>query len=241
MLHKTPGIVLKTTNYAESSVVAKIYTEKFGLQSYMINGVKKPSAKIRMNMLQALSLLDMVVYHKQNGSIQRISEARATPLLQTIPYDIVKSSIGIFINEMLYKSLKQPAHEPQLFNFLQNAILFLDQTSTNCSNFSLVFLLKLTSFLGFNPDISFADTYGYFDLLNGGFTNGLPVHPHYLDGKYIVDWVDLLHCSLSESHLLKLNALQRRFLLSKIILYYSLHIENFGIVNSHLVLEEILS
>lgn len=240
MLHKTSGIVLKTTNYAESSVVAKIYTEKFGLQSYIINGVKKPGAKIRMNMLQALSLLDLVVYHKQNGNMQRISEARAAPILQTIPYDIVKSSIGIFINEMLYKSLKQPAHEPQLYNFLQNAILFLDQTTENCANFSLVFLMKLSGFLGFSPDISFADSYNYFDLLNGGFINAAPAHPHYLDEKSASDWAILLRCPLSESHLLGIKTSQRKFLLGKIILYYTLHTENFGVVNSHSVLEEVL-
>ena len=241
MLHKTPGIVLQTSNYAESSVVAKIYTEKFGLQSYIINGVKKPGAKIRMNMLQALTLLDLVVYHKQNGSIQRISEARSSPMLQTIPYDIVKSSIGLFINEMLYKSLKQPAYEPQLYNFLQNAILFLDQTTENCANFSLVFLMKLSSFLGFSPDTSYADSYKYFDLLNGGFISNVPTHPHCLDEKSVADWLNLLRCPLSECHLLGIKTTQRRFLLGKIILYYSLHIENFGAVNSHLVLEEVLN
>ena len=107
MLHKIRGIVIKTTDYSESSVVAQIFTDKFGLQSYLINGVKKTKSKIKSNMLQPLHLLEMVVYHKPTGNLQRISELRNQPVLQSIPYDTIKSSLALFINEVLYKSLKQ--------------------------------------------------------------------------------------------------------------------------------------
>src|ERR1700712_547186 len=106
MLHKTRGIVFKTTNYGESSVIVQVYTEKFGLQSYIINSVKKPRAKISRNMLQPLSLLDMVVYHKANGNINRVTELKNSPLLQYIPYDLIKTSIVLFLNEVLYKAVK---------------------------------------------------------------------------------------------------------------------------------------
>ena len=111
MLHKTRGIVLKTTLYSESSVVAQIFTDKFGIQSYMINGVKKPKAKIRMNMLQPLHLVDMVVYHKPNSSIQRISELRPTPVFRTIPYDILKSTIMAFGKSLKMKPKMQATVE----------------------------------------------------------------------------------------------------------------------------------
>jgi DNA repair protein RecO (recombination protein O) len=107
MLHKTRGIVFKCTDFSETSVVVQIFTEKFGLQSYLINGVKKPKAKIKQNVLQPLHLLDMVVYHKAAGNIQRVAELRHVPVFQNIPYDIVKSSLAIFINEVLYKSVRQ--------------------------------------------------------------------------------------------------------------------------------------
>ncbi|HEY1023883.1 MAG TPA: DNA repair protein RecO, partial [Sphingobacteriaceae bacterium] len=105
MLHKTRGIVFKTTDYSESSVVVQVFTEKFGLQSYLINGVKRPKAKIRSNILQPLHLLDMVVYHKPAGNIQRVAEVRQVPVFQTIPYDVVKSSLVLFLNEVLHKSI----------------------------------------------------------------------------------------------------------------------------------------
>ena len=107
MLHKTRGIVLKTTNYNESSVVVQVFTEKFGIQAYLINGVKKPKAKIPINVLQPLHLLEMVVYYKQNAQIQRIAEARLMPMFKSIPYDVVKNTIVQFLNEVLYKSIRQ--------------------------------------------------------------------------------------------------------------------------------------
>jgi DNA repair protein RecO (recombination protein O) len=125
MLHKTRGIVFKTTDYSESSVVVQIFTEKFGLQSYIINGVKKPRAKISRNMLQPLHLLDLVVYHKSAGNVQRISELKVSPVLQSIPYDVIKSCIAIFLNEVLYKAVKQQSADEQLFDFIFNAIEWL--------------------------------------------------------------------------------------------------------------------
>ncbi|RZL46545.1 MAG: DNA repair protein RecO, partial [Pedobacter sp.] len=106
MLHKVRGIVLKTTLYSESSVIVQVFTDKLGIQSYLINGVKKPKAKIPMNILQPLHLLDMVVYHKMNTQIQRVSEARPSPVFKSIPYHVVKNTIVQFLNEVLYKSIR---------------------------------------------------------------------------------------------------------------------------------------
>jgi len=96
MLHKTRGIVFKTTDYGDNSIIVQVFTEKFGLQSYIVNGAKKPRAKISRNMFQPLHLLDMVVYHKNTGNVQRIKEVKNSPVLQTIPYDVIKSSLAMF-------------------------------------------------------------------------------------------------------------------------------------------------
>ena len=122
MLHKTRGIVFKVTDYGESSVIVQVYTEKFGLQSYIVNGAKKPKAKIHRNMLQPLHLLDMVVYHKNTGAVQRIAELKNLPVLQSIPYDVIKSSLVMFLNEVLYKSVKQQTPDENLFQFLFHSV-----------------------------------------------------------------------------------------------------------------------
>src|ERR1700749_5171032 len=126
MLHKTRGIVFKTTDYGETSVIVQIFTEKFGLQSYIINAVKKPRAKIPRNMLQPLHLLDMVVYHKNTGNVQRIKELKHAPPLQTIPYDVIKSSLAIFLNDVLYKAVRAQSADENLFGFVFSAIEWLD-------------------------------------------------------------------------------------------------------------------
>ncbi|OAQ40641.1 DNA repair protein RecO [Pedobacter psychrophilus] len=240
MLHKTRGIVLKVTDYSENSVVAKIYTAKFGLQSYLINGVKKPKAKIRMNMLQPLHLLDLVVYHKPNGNIQRISDARTEPVLQSIPYHISKSAIVMFMNEMIYKSLKQQHEDEVMFHFIEKSIELLDESEKGFVNFHLIFLIKLTRFLGFYPDLSDSQ-FKFFDLIAGNFVANQPPHIHFIEEKYIKFWLQLLSSSIDNFYTLQLGTETRKYLLQKIIDYYTLHIEDFGQVKSNLILEEVLS
>src|SRR5690606_18874649 len=126
MQHKTRGIVLKTTKYSESSLVVQVFTEKFGVQSYLVNGARKPKAKIGASLLQPLHLLEMVVYRRENTSLQRIADARQMPPLQSIPYDSIKRTVTLFLNEVLYKSLRQQTADDSLFNFLFNAISWWD-------------------------------------------------------------------------------------------------------------------
>jgi DNA repair protein RecO (recombination protein O) len=241
MLHKTRGIVFKTTDYGESSVIVQVFTEKFGLQSYLINGVKKPKAKISRNMLQPLHLLDMVVYHKSNGSVQRIAELKNAPLLQTIPYDIIKSSLAIFLNEVLYKAVKQQTADENLFDFIFNAIEWLDHQTTGLANFHLFFLVRLTRYLGFYPDkYPAVGNAEFFDMKNGTFTRYKP-NINYLSPPHTQNFNKLLMSSFETLSQLKLANDERRFLLTKLLEYYALHIEGFGYIRSHEVLEEVLS
>lgn len=241
MLYKTRGIVFKVTDYSESSVVVQIFTEKFGLQSYLINGVKKPRAKIRLNSLQPLHLLDMIVYHKASGNIQRVSELRHQPVFQSIPYDIVKSSIIMFLNEVLYKSLRQ--HEPDvvLFEFLFHAIEILDSLNAGLANFHLYFLLRLTRFLGFYPDRTLASPAGWFDLKDGTYSKAQPPHALIIEPPFTALWTSILNSNFDNLQNLHISGTDRKVLLEKILVYYQLHVEGFGQVKSHEVLEEVLS
>nr|WP_294896059.1 DNA repair protein RecO [uncultured Pedobacter sp.] len=241
MLHKTKGIVLRITNYAESSVVAKIYTQKFGLQAYLINGVKKPKAKIPLNMLQPMHLLDMVVYHKPNGNMQRVKDVSSAPVLQSIPYDIVKSSIVIFLNEMIYKSIKQQHEDEVMFEFIAKSIELLDHSEHGIANFHLIFLLKLTRFLGFYPDLGGAEKFNFFDLKDGVFVSSQPPHTFFIEADLKTYWLQLFKNSIENFDSLKMTSAVRKVLLNKIIEYYSFHIEDFGVVKSHEILEEVLA
>ncbi|RFZ81761.1 DNA repair protein RecO [Mucilaginibacter terrenus] len=240
MLHKTRGIVFKTTDYSESSVVVQIFTEKFGLQSYIINGARKPKAKISRNMLQPLHLVDMVVYHKAAGSIQRISELKNLPVLVSIPYDIVKSSLAMFLNEVLYKAVKQQTPDENIFDFIFNAIEWLDHAATGIANFHLVFLVQLTRFLGFYPRSTQSADAMYFDMKDGVFTNYRPESLSYLSPPHTRNFQNLLQSGFSRIKDIKLSNDERRYLINKLLEYYAIHIEGFGNIRSHEVLEEVL-
>jgi DNA repair protein RecO (recombination protein O) len=240
MLHKTRGIVFKTTDYGESSVIVQVFTEKFGMQSYLVNGAKKPKAKISRNMLQPLHLLDMVVYHKNTGNVQRIKELKNSPQLQTIPYDVIKSSLAIFLDEVLYKSVRQQSADENLFGFVFNAIEWLDHQTEGLANFHLLFLVQLTRYLGFYPDRYLAGDADYFDLKNGLFSRYKPDSVWYLSPPHTQNFSTLLQRSFENIAQFKLNNDDRRYLLQKLLEYYALHIESFGNVRSHEVLEEVL-
>ena len=241
MLSKTRGIVLKVTDYSESSVVARIFTDQFGLQSYLINGVKKPKAKIRLNMLQPLHLLDMVVYHKAGGGIQKVSELRNVPLFSSIPYDIIKSSLALFLNEIIYKSVKEQQEDPALFEFIFKSVEFLDETQESIANFHLCFLVKLSRYLGFYPDMSYADTSVFFDLKDGIFTNAHPPHAFFIKDEALNAFTEILRIPLHAQHTLSVGKKCRKEQLSKLLDFYALHIDNLGAIQSVGVLEELWS
>lgn len=238
MLHKTRGIVLKTIDHRETSVICQVFTEKFGLQSYIINGAKKNKAKIHINILQPLHLLDMIVYHKSTGGIQRVSEARQTPVFQSIPYDDKKRSLIIFLNEVLSKCLKQQSSDEPLFEYIYHSILWLDRSSEASANYHLYFLLRLSKFLGFYPAVS-NDNLPFFDLKEGIYCISIPYHQLYLDEKRTQQWSAILSSSFQNIHDVRISLEDRRALLNNLMEYYALHVDNFGNVKSHYILEEV--
>lgn len=238
MLQRTRGIALKTTNYSESSVVAQIYTEELGLQSYLINGARKPKAKIHINMLQPLHMLDMVVYVKDNGALQRIKEAQASPTIQNIPMDITKSSVAMFINEILFKVLKHQSPDPNLYHFIHQSIIWLDETSSSIQNFHLCFLMKLSHYLGYMPSTN-PTIKPFFDLAEGVFTSYAPAHTYVLQEPHTSLFHKVLSANYDDCNSISIGHKDRIYLLQQIINFYKLHTENFGKINSLVILEEI--
>lgn len=240
MLHKTRAIVFKTTDYGESSVIVQLFTERFGLQSYIINGVKRPKAKITRNMLQPLHLLEVVVYHKANAGIQRIAELKNAPVLSSMPYDVVKSCIAIFLNEVLYKAIKQQGEDENLFEFIFSSIEWLDHQAEGLANFHLLFLIQLTRYLGFYPDVASGANADYFDIKDGVFSRYKPNSVSYLSPPYTRHFYQLIACSFEDCPQLKIGNDERRYLLNKLLEYYAMHIESFGNVRSLGVLEDVM-
>lgn len=240
MLHKSRGIILKSTHYSESSLVVHIFTEKFGIQSYLLQGVRKNKSKIRTSMLQPLHLLQMVVYHKENNGLQRISELRNEPLLNNISMDVVKTSLSLFICELLYQTLKEQPSDEELFNFLSHSIEMLDLTEQSVANFHIWFMLKYTKYLGFYPQI-LSKNHLYFDLKNAQFVDSIPEHPIFMNEVCSQLMLHIMQSNFDEIQNIKINTENRKQLLLDLIRYYEWHLPGFKGLKSHHVLEEVLS
>lgn len=241
MLHQTKGIVFHSLKYSESSVIVKIYTELFGLQSYLFRGVRNPKSKTKSALFQPLTLLDLVVYHKEKHTLQSVKEIRLAHPYHTIPFDIRRSSVAIFINELLYRSIREEEANPDLFEFIWESCLLLDNTESTVSNFHLVFLLQLAIHLGISPNQNYAPGLPLFNLREGNFQHSIPDHPNYLDQEESAILNTLLRTPLGMQSLLELKAEIRSRMLETILLYYQLHLPGFKGVKSHHILHTVLS
>ena len=149
-LHTTTGMVLTTQKYGETSVIARIFTADFGLQGYFIPSVRTARARHKAALLQPLTVLSMVVYHKPQGGLQRINELKCLqPSLVGMGMGTVhKSSVALFISEILAKVLCEGAPQPELFCWALTHLQELQGPVSSLPQFVLRFLLQLAQGLG---------------------------------------------------------------------------------------------
>ena len=201
MTYKTKGIVLNFIKFKESSIICKIFTESFGLQSYIVNGVRS-SNKTKMRLFQPLTILDLVVYNKNSANIQRLKEMKIDVIYMTNHTDIKKISVCIFLSELLSKILSNEPNQNQKFNFLYNSFLIYDSLEKNIKNFHIQFLLKLTKFFGFQ------------------ISDSSQITKAYLNKKEQNDFV--MNCiSMDYNSKIQSNYSERNDVLNSLIIYFS--------------------
>lgn len=222
MIYKTRGIVFRFTKFRETSIIVTIFTELFGLQSYVVNGVRSKNSKNKIALYQPLTLLDLVVYHRENANIERIKEIRCLHPYNTLTSDIKKATMALFITELLNRSVKDESHAQELFEFICNSMIALDSIPSEYENFHLIFLLKLTRYLGFGIQNT-------NEVLGGRITD--EVSEKLLSTLIQMDYKDNL----------KLTTQQRRHLLELILKFYTDHMGTLGEMKSLQVLREVLS
>ena len=244
-LYKTKGIVLRTVKYGETSVIVTIFTELFGIQSYLVNGVRSATKKGsgKANLFQPSAILDLVVYHNELKHLNRIKEFRWDYLYRHILTDVRKNAVALFMVELLTKCLKHPEGNATLFHFIDDSFLHLDESNDAVmANFSLFFALHLPVFFGFRFTDNYSAENSFLDLQEGKFVSEQPHHPHFLREKQAFITSQLLKVMQpGELEDIKLNHDFRRNLLYVYETYYALHIQDFGTMKTLPVLKEILS
>jgi len=241
MLIKTRGIIFRAVKYSETSFITDIYTEEKGLRSYIISGVRKKNARTSPSLLQLMTLVDMVAYHREEKSMSRIKEIKSARVYQSIPFDVTKGAIGLFMIEVARKSIIESEENRPLFEFFFEVFSFLDQTESPAGNIHLIYLLQLSLFLGFFPGgICDADT-PYFDLQEGTFVPQQPGHTWFLNEEESQLLHQLIQLDFANCHTLKISREARQNILRQLLLFYRMHIENFPTINAHQILETILN
>jgi DNA repair protein RecO (recombination protein O) len=239
MLVTTEGIVLHFIKYGESSVIATVYTRDFGRQSYLVNAARSKKSQNKSSLLQPLFLVDMVAYQKQTRELHRIKELKSNKIYQNIPFSITKSTLAIFLAEILYKSINEQESYPEMYDFIKNALLYFDLMETGSSNFHIWFLLRLTEYLGFLPNTARVGFEGWFDIKKGEIVHFQPSHPFFANKEATVYLMKLSALKLHEISELVISRSMRDTLLSVLIDYYQLHFDNLGEIKSLTVLREV--
>jgi DNA repair protein RecO (recombination protein O) len=236
MLVKTKAIVISALRYQEKSLIVKCFTESSGLKSYFVHNAFSAKSKQKIAYFQPLTILEIEAAHKNKGTLESFREVRLATAYNSINTDVVKSTIILFVSEMLHNSIREEEKNEDLFAFLETALLWLDEYDET-ANFHLILLLEITKFLGFYPNVS-GIAHPYFEMIEGIFS---PLHG--------------ISClSDAETHLFKrliglkfggsqkiFSASERQALLKILLDYYALHLEGFKRPKSLEVLREIFS
>ncbi|MEP0712758.1 DNA repair protein RecO [Algoriphagus sp.] len=227
MLKKTQGIVLSAIRYKETSIIVKIFTRELGLKSYLVNGVRSQGNKSKTALYQPLTLLDLVVYDKDNGGLQRISEAQLARAHQLIPFDFTRTGLALFITEVISKSIYENYQNESLFDFLHNCIVELDHKEAQLAQFPLVFLLENAIYLGFAPE----EALGFL-----AESRSQPFSPAEL--TLAENYLSIL-MQESFSNTVRINKALRQKLLDHLLDFYSQHLDNPGNWKSLAILRQI--
>lgn len=243
-LHQTKGIVLRAVKYGETSLVVSIFTELYGLQQYMVNGVRtsKKNSTISSSQLQSGNLLELIVYQNEKQTLQRIKESKLAIQVNDVYSSITKNAVLLYMMELLQSCLKQPDSNPPLFYFLEDVLNGLSHANeTETANLPLFFTLHLSHFFGFRLMDNFSSARDCLDLREGQFVDTTPMHQLIVQMPLSEKISQLLRVmQIAELSEIKLNKHQRNQLLDDLLQFYALHIHPFGSIRSLAVIRAVL-
>jgi len=239
MFVQTKALVLHSLKYNDSSLIVHCYTQEVGRQSFLVKGVlSSRKGRFRKALFQPLMLLDLSFQMKKKGGLNFIKDVKVVHPYNSCYTEITKNAQLLFLAEMLHKTLQEEAPNPMLFEYLENALLWLD-TNEQMADFHLLFLIQLTKFLGFFPHAESTQC-RYFNLENGCFTNTLP-DGNYLEGPTVERLQSFLGMKFADIKEQKNERWLRREMLGTLINYYRFHIDGFNPPKSLDVLEVVFN
>lgn len=240
MEDKNQGFVLQSIRYGDSSLIVRMYTLNYGLQSYMVKGVKGKGSRNRVAFFQPMTFLRFVQSGKPSPSgLAFLKDPEVLYAYQSVPNVLNKSAILMYLSELLSHTLTQQERNESLFQFVFQSMVWLDLVETGYANFPLYFTLEISRFLGFYPKSDYMEQ-SLFDMMEGQFVMSQPPHQYYFDREASRVFSLLLNRNIDDLSSLSLNGIQRNALLDGIITFMRLHAPVLKGLQSHEVLKEVL-
>lgn len=233
------GVVLHVLRYKEDSLIADIFTERYGTVPFLVRVPRQRKPTLRTQLLRPLNILELTFDMRQTQSLQRLKEMHVAVPYASLPYEPVKETLALFLSEVLRYALRHEASNEPLMEFLLRSLRWLDDAQGAVSNFHIVFLLQLTHYLGIQPDLQDADGTQYFDFSDGCLRPQMPLQGYSLVPDEARLLPLLLRLQYRSMHLLRLSREQRVRILDLIILYYRLHVAEFPELKSLAILHEV--
>lgn len=238
MLTRTKAILLHHVRYSDNSLIAHFYTQEYGRLAVMVKGISSRRGSARFNYFQPLNIFNIEIYYYDNREIHNLKEMNLAYVPGNISSDINRTTVAMFISEILNNIIREEDVNRQLFDFVESSVITLDGMVAGISNFHLWFLVALTDYAGIGPSHT-PMTDCWFDMLTGQFTSQQPMHPDCLDPDGASVLNRLLQMPAEDIESLKLSGDERTELLTRLLKYYSLHLPGIREIRSLQVLKDI--
>lgn len=236
MLGKTRGVVLRCLPYNDRYSIVHVYTESFGRVSYLFSRDRGKKTLLSKVLSMPFAVIDMEVVHLSNRDIHKVKECRLSFPESDVFFNPLKSSLALFLSEILYRIVKDTEPDRGMFDFLYKSVQMLEYSDAGIANFHLVFLLQLLHYMGIFPNLENGCN-SYFDMQEGIFTSTIPLHKYYLGKEESQVFSRLLRMSYENMALYSFSRHDRVQIINRILEYYRLHLPEFPEIKSLSVLQ----
>lgn len=238
-VYKGRGIILHTLKYGDSSMVAFLLTDVGGRRSYMVQGVRSRSGRgSKLALFQPMFPVEFEGLESSGRQMHRFKEIRTAFALRSMPFDVRKSTVALFMAEVLYRLVRESEPNEALFDFVWGSVEALDAMEEGVANFHLWFLANLSRFLGFCPGNDHVSG-AWFDIREGLFVPVQPAHTEVMTRECARIFRDMLACDVRRLADVALNRTQRVEFLNAMLIYFGYHLDAVSAVQSVRILREV--
>ena len=239
MVTSTSAIVLSKIRYKDNDIIVKLFTKEYGAISFIVKGSQNSKKnKIKYVYFQELTILEIQFNYNLKRDLQYIKDIEIKHNYTSSHTDLVKVSVIMFLSEVLSNVITHQKRDIQLYNYIEESLIWYDINKSN-TYFHMIFLIELTRYLGFYPDI-LSNNFKYFNLEGGSYEKS-KTSEYSITGDSLNLFNQILGIKFDSNPLPALNSKDKMEIINIILTYYKLHINNFKPIKSLEIVKNIFS